>query len=127
MYVASSACVKGGESEPSRIDSRGRQGCVMSSWLFDIYMDRMTKEVKMWRGRRGVRFQEDGRKWILPGLLYAYDWVLCGESEEDLRAIVGRFDEVCRRKAPKVDASKSKVMVLNGEDELVCEAHVDGI
>ena len=35
--------------------------------------------------RRGVRFQEEGR---LPGLLYADDLVLCGESEEDLRAMV---------------------------------------
>ena len=27
----------------------------------------------------------------LPGLLYADDLVLCGESEEDLRAMVGSF------------------------------------
>ena len=35
-----------------------------------------------------MRFLEDGREWILPGLLYADDLVLCGESEEDLRAMV---------------------------------------
>ena len=39
--------------------------------------------------RRGVRFQEEGKEWILPGLLYADNLVLCGESEEDLRLIVG--------------------------------------
>ena len=32
---------------------------------------------------------EEGRKWRLPGLLYSDDLVLCGESDEDLRAIVG--------------------------------------
>ena len=32
------------------------------------------------------------------GLLYTDDLVICGESEEDLRAMVGRFAEVCRRK-----------------------------
>ena len=32
----------------------------------------------------------------LPGLLYTDDLVLCGESEEDLRAMMGRFVEVCR-------------------------------
>ena len=31
------------------------------------------------------------------GLLYADDLVLCGEPEEDLRAMVGWFAEVCRR------------------------------
>ena len=44
--------------------------------------------------RRGVRFLEDGREWRLPELLYKEDLVLCEESEEDLRAIVGRFIEV---------------------------------
>ena len=41
---------------------------------------------------------EEGREWRLPGLLYADDFVICGESEEDLRAMVGRFVEVGRRR-----------------------------
>ena len=53
--------------------------------------------------------------------------VLCNESEEDLRAMVGRFAEVCRRKGLKVNAGKSKVMVLKGEKGLECEIHVDAI
>ena len=40
----------------------------------------------------------------------------CGESEEDLRAMVAWFAEVYRRIGLKVNAGKSKVMVLNGED-----------
>ena len=36
-------------------------------------------------GRRGVRFLED-------------DLVLCGESEKDLRAMVGRFVDILRRR-----------------------------
>ena len=56
------------------------------------------KEVKMGMGKRGVRFLEDGKEWRLLGLLYADDLVLCGESEEDLRAMVRRFAEVCRRR-----------------------------
>ena len=40
-------------------------------------------------GRRGVRFQEGGRVWKLPGLLYADDLVFCGESEGGLRVING--------------------------------------
>ena len=34
---------------------------------------------------------KDGRELGLPGLLYIDDLVLCGESEEDLRAMVGSF------------------------------------
>ena len=59
----------------------------------------------------------------MPGLLYADDLVvLCGESEKDLRMMLRRFAEVCRRRGMKVNAGKSKVMILNGE-----EVHVDGI
>ena len=51
----------------------------------------------------------------------------CGESEEDLRVMVGWFADVRRRRGLKVNASKSKVMVLNGEEGLEWEVHADGI
>ena len=59
------------------------------------------------------------------GLLYADDLVLCGELEEDIRVMVEWFVEVCRRRRLKVNAGKSKVMVMNGEDEFECEVHVN--
>ena len=37
-------------------------------------------------------------EWRLPGLLYADDLVLFSKSEEDLRAMVGHFVELCRRR-----------------------------
>ena len=70
---------------------------------------------------------EDGRKGRLPVLLYAHDLVLCDESEEDLRVIVGRFPELRRRRGLKGNAGKSKVMVMKGEEGLEIEAYVDEI
>ena len=55
-----------------------------------------------------MRFQEEGREWRMPGLLYADDLVLCGESGEDLKAIVGRFIEVCMRRGLKANSGQSK-------------------
>ena len=63
----------------------------------------------------------------MPGLLHADDLVPCGESEEDLRVMAGWFAEVCRRRELKVKASKGKVMVLNVEEGLEYEIHVNGI
>ena len=80
----------------------------MSPWLFNVYMDRVMKELKMGMGRRGMRFQEEVREWRLPSLLYTGDLVLCGESEEDLRAIVGRFIEACRRTCLKINGGKRR-------------------
>ena len=52
--------------------------------------------------------------------MYGDDLVLCGESEEDLRLMVGRSIKVCRKKGLKVNAGKSKVTLLNGEEVLKC-------
>ena len=57
----------------------------------------------------------------------ADDLVLWGESEEDLKAMVGRFVDVFRRRGLKDNTGKSKGMVLNGEEGLEYEFHVDGI
>ena len=40
-------------------------------------------------------------------LLYADDLVYCSESEEDLRAVVGRFIEVCMRRGLKLNGDKN--------------------
>ena len=90
IYVNSLACfrVKGGEREWFRIGNEIRQYCIMSPWNFNVYIDAVMKEVKI-----GM-----GREWRLPGLLYEDDLVLCGESEEDLRVMLGWFVEGCRRR-----------------------------
>ena len=84
MYADSSACVrvKWGKSERFRIDRGVRQGCIMSTCLFNVYIDGV---------RRRESFLEDGREWRLPSLLYADDLVLCSDSEEGLRVMVDGF------------------------------------
>ena len=41
--------------------------------------------------------------------------------------MVGRFAEVCRRRGLKVNAGKSNVMMLNGDEGWECDVYVDGI
>ena len=41
--------------------------------------------------------------------------------------MVGRFVELCKRRGLKVNACQSKVIVLNEEEGLECEVHIDGI
>ena len=81
--------------------------------------------MKMCMERMGARFVGKGRDWRLPDLSYVSDLVFCGESEKDLRAMVGRSVEVCRR-GLKVNAGRSKVMLLGGEEGWECEVCVNG-
>ena len=66
-----------------------------------------------------MRFLTEGREWRFPGLLYADNLVLCGELEEDLRTMVRK------RRGLKVNAGKSKVMIVNGKEGM--EFHEDWI
>ena len=85
----------------------------MFPWLFNVYMDALMKEEKS-------EVSGGRREWRLPGLLYADDLVLCGESKENQRAMVECFVEVCRKKR-----SESQCMMVLGR--LECEVSVDGM
>ena len=61
----------------------------------------------MGMGRKRVRFLEEGGEWTLIGFFYADDLVLCGESGEKLRVMVGRFAEGCKKRGLKVIAIKT--------------------
>ena len=41
--------------------------------------------------------------------------------------MVGRFAEACKRRGLKINAGKSKVKVLNGEEGLECEVYIHEI
>ena len=58
------------------------------------------------------RFSDEGRDQKLPGQLYEYDLILCGELEEDLRLKTERLVKVCTRRDLKVEIYRSKVIVL---------------
>ena len=75
----------------------------------------------MGMGRRRGIFQDYGRKWSLPALLYADNSVLFGDSEKDLKAMTGGFDKMCRRRGLKVNAGKGKVLALGKEEGVECE------
>ena len=59
------------------------------------------------------------------GFLYVDGLVLCGQSEKDISAMMGHVVETGWRRGLKVNAGKSKVILLNGEEELECEFYVE--
>ncbi len=48
LYIEANACVRveGECSESIAVEVGVRQGCVMSLWLFNIFMDRCMREMK---------------------------------------------------------------------------------
>ena len=52
---------------------------------------------------------------MLKNRLHADDLVLYSESEEDMKVMMQHFIEMRRRRGLKLNADKSKVMVLGGK------------
>ena len=76
MYEGCRASVKmGGMSEYFKIDRGVRQGCVMSPWLFNLYMDACVREVRQ-VNVGGVRVGDER----LNMLMFADDTVLLAEN-----------------------------------------------
>ena len=131
FYDDGRACVRvGGKvSDSFEVKMGLRQGCVMSPWLFNIFMDGVVREVYSRVNGMGVKMSVGGEEeWVLSQLLFADDTALVAESAEQLQCLVSEFGRVCKRRKLRVNVDKSKVMsvevnvgpsllniVLNGE------------
>ncbi len=112
--ASASVRVNGELSESFKVEVGVKQGCVMSPWLFNIYMDGCIREMKSRVRDLGARLNVRGVEQPLVAGLYADGTVLLAESEgmlQRLQRIIDEFDRVCKRRTLKVNAGKSKVMV----------------
>ena len=88
-----------------------RQGCVMSPWLFNVYMDGVVGEVNVRvLGKELELLSANGGRFKISQLLFADDTALVADSEEKLSRLVSEFGSVCERRKLRVNVGKSKVM-----------------
>ena len=121
MYEDNRMCVRVGGKESEWFESKVglRQGCVMSPWLFNLYMDGVVREVSARVEGKGAKMMSaGGREWELCQVLFADDTALVADSEEKLQKLVDEFGRVCERRKLKVNVNKSKVMRCTGREDL---------
>ena len=101
LCVGSKACVRVGnevsEWFPVRVGLR--QGCVMSPWLFNLYIDGVVREVNARALGRGLKLVDgNDNEWELNQLLFADDTVVVADSERKLCQLVTEFGRENERK-----------------------------
>ena len=100
FYVESEACVRvcRQESDWFGVKVGLRQGCVMSPWLFNVFIDGVMREVQQEVRETGVSLWDASRNCALKvgWLMYADDTVLVAGSEVELQKLVDEFGRVCR-------------------------------
>ena len=83
----------------------------MSPWLFNLVLNEAVCNVN--REGKGVKLEGRLRRWEVSLLLFADDAVLVSDSMEGLSELVGEFERCCLEKGLKMNAKKSKVMIMN--------------
>ena len=94
FYVHSRACVRVGNdvSEWFLVTVGLRQGCVMSPWLFNVYMDGVVREVNVRVLGKGLELlSANGGRFEMKQLLFADDTAPVADSEEKLCRLVSEF------------------------------------
>ena len=112
FYVDIRACVRVGSyaSEWLPVNVGLRQGCVMSPWLFIVFMDGVVREVNVRVFGKGLELLSAiGGRFEINQLLFADDTALVADSEKLCR-LVSEFGRVCERRKLRVNIGKSKVM-----------------
>ena len=94
-----------------------RQGCVMSLWLFYLFMDGVMKEFKANTLHGGLKFGMGENTGRVSSLLFADETTLMAESEKNLHRYVSAFVRVCEKRKLKINVGKSKVMKMSDMGE----------
>ena len=76
-----------------------RQGCVMSPWLFNVYMDGVVQGVNVRvLGKVLELLSANGGRFEINQQLFADDTALVTDSEEEMCRLVSEFGRVCERR-----------------------------
>ncbi len=81
-----------------------RQGCVMSPWLFNIFMDGCMREMKCKVVNADAKLRLNGEVWSVVTCLFADDTVLLADSEGGSQRVLNEFYSVCTGRKLKVNA-----------------------
>ena len=122
LYDGNRACVRvEGELSPwFDVLSGVKQGCVMSAWLFILYLDSCLSSLK--ESECGVKLGDLN----INCLLYADDAVLLASSESELQTLVTSMKDECEVKGLRLNVEKTKVLVFERNDERTkCEINVN--
>ena len=93
-------------SDEIKIKRGVRQGCVLSPCLFNLYTEKIFRQIEDCKGVTigGLNINN---------LRYADDTVLLADTMEDLQAIVNKINDIGKVYSMKINAKKTKLVVIS--------------
>ena len=123
LYEKSEAMVKveGELTESFEMRQGVRQGCPLSPWLFNVFLDGVAREARA-QFKGGVCLDNC----TMQLLMFADDTVLLAQTEEDLQHNVNKFSEAVKRHRLVINTEKTTTMVFSRQQEVDCKVEIEG-
>ena len=122
LHESCQVCVRvlGQNSECFGVEQGVRQGCVMSPWLFNLFMANMVKEA-MEKFVGGAQMEAT----TVQLLLFADDLMLVAEKDEDVKSILRMLDEVMAKGKVQINWGKTEGLTVRRGGS-TCDISVKG-
>ena len=108
LYAGQEATVRTGHGTTDwfQIGKGGRQGCILSPCLFNLYAEYIMRNTGLEETQAGIKIA--GRN--INNLRYADDTTLMAESEEELKSLLVKVKEEREKVGLKLNIQKTKIM-----------------
>jgi len=109
LYADQEATVRTGHgtTDGFQIGKGGRQGCILSSCLFNLYAEYIMRNAGLEEAQAGIKIA--GRN--ISNLRYADDTTLMAKSEKELKSLLMKLKEESKNVGLKLNIQKTKIMV----------------
>ena len=121
--------IGGGGSSRFKLTTGVRQGCVMSPVLFNLFMDRIMREIvnKFEGGGIEIAYRTDGGMFMnyrvkpdgthkIKAPMYADDLALLGTSSSELQQMVNAFHDTCMKWGMRINSDKTKILSIGAKE-----------
>ena len=117
IYKKTECAVKVGNEYTNTFKfSKGvRQGCPMSPYLFNLFVDEIFDIVN--QGNETNIFLVEGK--FINALMYADDLIVLSETESGLQKEIDKISDYCEKWKLEINAKKTKIMNFNRGNRLV--------
>ena len=108
LYAGQEAKVRNGHGTMDwfKVGKGVRQGCILSSCLFNFYTEYILQNAVLFESQAGIKIPRRN----MNNLRYADDTTLMGEREEELKSLLMRVKEESIKVGLKLNIQKTKIL-----------------